>query len=133
MDMEQHLDRLGALLDAEREAEKDRYAQVPFPERVRRGLVAEVQSHTNDQAEGQKRETTPPQTIRWVLTCGFVQHDKSFAGCVDVHFRLSGRAANCRGRAPNNLIKPAPRNQRWVSGSTGSGKELRLCFQVNDA
>ena len=39
MDLEQHLDRLGALLDAERQAEKDRFAQVPFPERVRRGLA----------------------------------------------------------------------------------------------
>ncbi len=39
MELEQHLDRLGALLDAERDAERDRFAQVPLAERVRRGLA----------------------------------------------------------------------------------------------
>jgi len=39
MDLEQHLDRLGALLDRERAAEQERFAQLPFPERVRRGLA----------------------------------------------------------------------------------------------
>ena len=39
MDLEQHLDRLGALLDRERAAEKERFAQLPFVERVRRGLA----------------------------------------------------------------------------------------------
>jgi len=39
MDLEQHLDRLGALLDRERAAEKERFAQLPFAERLRRGLA----------------------------------------------------------------------------------------------
>jgi len=39
VDLEQHLDRLGALLDRERAAEKERFAQLPFVERVRRGLA----------------------------------------------------------------------------------------------
>jgi ATP-dependent RNA/DNA helicase IGHMBP2 len=39
VDLEQHLDRLGALLDKERAAEKERFAQLPFVERVRRGLA----------------------------------------------------------------------------------------------
>ena len=39
MDLEQHLDRLGALLDRERAAEKERFAQLPLPERIRRGLA----------------------------------------------------------------------------------------------
>ncbi|HET9754091.1 MAG TPA: AAA domain-containing protein [Myxococcales bacterium] len=39
MDLVQHLDRLGALLDRERAAEKERYAQVPLAERLRRGLA----------------------------------------------------------------------------------------------
>ena len=46
MDLEQHLDRLGALLDKERAAEKERFAQLPFVERVRRGLDgAKVRGH----------------------------------------------------------------------------------------
>src|SRR5436305_804330 len=39
MDLEQHLDRLGALLDRERAAEKERFAPLPFAERLRRGLA----------------------------------------------------------------------------------------------
>jgi superfamily I DNA and/or RNA helicase len=39
MDLEQHLDRLGALLDKERAAEKDRFARLPLQERIRRGLA----------------------------------------------------------------------------------------------
>ena len=39
MDLDQHLDRLGALLDKERAAETERFAQLPFAERVRRGLA----------------------------------------------------------------------------------------------
>ena len=39
MDLEQHLDRLGGLLDKERAAEKDRFAQLPLTERIRRGLA----------------------------------------------------------------------------------------------
>src|ERR1700682_4393503 len=39
MDLDQHLDRLGALLDRERAAEKERVAQLPLPERIRRGLA----------------------------------------------------------------------------------------------
>src|SRR3954471_15632459 len=39
MDLVQHLDRLAALLDRERAAEKERYAQVPLAERLRRGLA----------------------------------------------------------------------------------------------
>ncbi|HET9752127.1 MAG TPA: AAA domain-containing protein [Myxococcales bacterium] len=39
MDLVQHLDRLGALLDRERAAENERYAQVPLAERLRRGLA----------------------------------------------------------------------------------------------
>jgi len=39
VDLDQHLDRLGALLDRERAAETERFAQVPFTERVRRGLA----------------------------------------------------------------------------------------------
>jgi ATP-dependent RNA/DNA helicase IGHMBP2 len=38
MDLDQHLDRLGALLDRERAAEKDRFARLPLPERIRKGL-----------------------------------------------------------------------------------------------
>src|SRR3954447_18576453 len=39
MDLVQHLDKLGSLLDRERRAEKERYAQVPLAERLRRGLA----------------------------------------------------------------------------------------------
>jgi len=39
VDLDQHLDRLGALLDKERAAETERFAQLPFAERVRRGLA----------------------------------------------------------------------------------------------
>ena len=39
MDLEQHLHRLGALLDRERAAEKERFARLPFAERLRRGLA----------------------------------------------------------------------------------------------
>ena len=39
MDLEQHLDRLGALLDRERAAEKERFAKLSLPERVARGLA----------------------------------------------------------------------------------------------
>jgi ATP-dependent RNA/DNA helicase IGHMBP2 len=39
MDLEQHLDRLGGLLDRERAAERERFAQVPLQERIRRGLA----------------------------------------------------------------------------------------------
>ncbi|HYY52928.1 MAG TPA: AAA domain-containing protein [Myxococcales bacterium] len=39
MDLEQHFDRLGVLLDRERAAEKERFAPLPFAERVRRGLA----------------------------------------------------------------------------------------------
>src|SRR5436190_18572594 len=38
MDLDQHLDRLGALLDRERAAEKDRFARLPLRERIRMGL-----------------------------------------------------------------------------------------------
>src|SRR6266404_5888171 len=38
MDLDQHLDRLGALLDRERAAEKDRFARLPLAERIRKGL-----------------------------------------------------------------------------------------------
>src|SRR6266436_6303690 len=38
MDLDQHLDRLGALLDRERAAEKDRFVRLPLPERIRKGL-----------------------------------------------------------------------------------------------
>src|SRR5712664_157467 len=38
MDLDQHLDRLGALLDRERAAEKDRFARLPLSERIRKGL-----------------------------------------------------------------------------------------------
>src|SRR6267143_3107333 len=38
MDLDQHLDRLGVLLDRERAAEKDRFARLPLPERIRKGL-----------------------------------------------------------------------------------------------
>jgi len=45
VDLEQHLDRLGALLDRERAAEKERLAQLPFVERLRRGLaLADVEA-----------------------------------------------------------------------------------------
>jgi len=39
MDLELHLDRLGGLLDKERAAEKERFAQLPLTERIRRGLA----------------------------------------------------------------------------------------------
>src|SRR5689334_21762124 len=45
MDLDQHLTLLGALLDKERAAEKERYAQVLLPERIRRGLaLADVEA-----------------------------------------------------------------------------------------
>jgi superfamily I DNA and/or RNA helicase len=45
MDLEQHLARLGALLDKERAAEKERFAQLPLSERTRRGLaVSDVEA-----------------------------------------------------------------------------------------
>ena len=45
MDLVQHLDKLAALLDRERAAEKERYAQVPLAERLRRGLaLSEVEA-----------------------------------------------------------------------------------------
>src|SRR5947207_9329821 len=45
MDLDQHLARLGALLDRERAAEKERFAEVPLPERIRRGLaLADVEA-----------------------------------------------------------------------------------------
>src|SRR5882724_4636447 len=38
MQMDEHLERLGALLDRERAAEKDRFARLPLAERIRKGL-----------------------------------------------------------------------------------------------
>jgi len=39
VDLEQHLERLGALLDRERAAEQERYALLPLAERAKRGLA----------------------------------------------------------------------------------------------
>ncbi len=45
MDLDQHLARLGALLDKERAEEKERFAQAPLPERIRKGLaLADVEA-----------------------------------------------------------------------------------------
>ena len=47
MDLDQHLDRLGALLDRERAAEKDRFARLPLSERIRKGLGLEDTANTH--------------------------------------------------------------------------------------